>query len=44
MEVRLQFAKEEEETKKGMPLLHEVTLSAFIAAGLELEEQQYIRL
>jgi hypothetical protein len=43
MEVHLQFAKEEEEeAKKGMPLLHEVTPSAFIAARLELEEQQYV--
>jgi hypothetical protein len=41
MEVRLQFAKEEEEeAKKGMPALHEVTPSGFVAAGLELEEQQ----
>ncbi|KAJ7791850.1 hypothetical protein B0H14DRAFT_2395267 [Mycena olivaceomarginata] len=45
MEVRLQFAKEEEEeAKKGMPLLHKVTPSTFIAAGLELEEQQYVHL
>lgn len=41
MEVRLQFATEEAaEVEKGLPPLHEVTPSAFIAAGLELEEQQ----
>ncbi|KAJ7797034.1 hypothetical protein B0H14DRAFT_3093238 [Mycena olivaceomarginata] len=41
MEVRLQFAKDEEEgAKLGVPALHEVTPSGFIAAGLELEEQQ----
>ncbi|KAJ6518038.1 hypothetical protein C8R47DRAFT_960048 [Mycena vitilis] len=41
MEVRLQFAKEEEEeAAKGVPALHEVTPSAFITAGLDLEEQQ----
>ncbi|KAJ7743983.1 hypothetical protein B0H14DRAFT_2637362 [Mycena olivaceomarginata] len=28
--------------RKGMPLLHKVTPSAFIAAGLELEEQQRV--
>jgi hypothetical protein len=39
MEVRLQFVKEEEEeARKGIPTLHE----GFIAAGLELEEQQCI--
>ncbi|KAJ7800235.1 hypothetical protein B0H14DRAFT_2387450 [Mycena olivaceomarginata] len=41
MEVRLQFAKEEEkEAKEGTPWLHEVTPSAFVAAGLDLEDQQ----
>ncbi|KAJ7895669.1 hypothetical protein B0H13DRAFT_1624341 [Mycena leptocephala] len=41
MEVRLQFAKEEEEDAlKGVPALHDVTPSGFITAGLELEEQQ----
>ncbi|KAJ7190623.1 hypothetical protein GGX14DRAFT_579706 [Mycena pura] len=40
-DVRLQFATEEaEEAKKGRPVLHEVTPSSFIVAGLELEEQQ----
>ncbi|KAJ7745164.1 hypothetical protein B0H14DRAFT_2637194 [Mycena olivaceomarginata] len=40
-EVRLKFAQEEEEeAKNGVPVLHEVTPSSFIAAGLELEEQQ----
>ncbi|KAF7375725.1 CxC2 domain-containing protein [Mycena sanguinolenta] len=40
-EVRLKFAtEEEEEAKKGIPALHEVTPSSFVAAGLELEEQQ----
>ncbi|KAK7015057.1 hypothetical protein R3P38DRAFT_2787170 [Favolaschia claudopus] len=41
MEVRLQFAKEEEEeAKQGGIALHEVSPSGFVAAGLELEEQQ----
>ncbi|KAK7053876.1 CxC2 domain-containing protein [Favolaschia claudopus] len=41
MEVRLQFAKEEEEeAKRGLGALHEVSPSGFIAAGLELEDQQ----
>lgn len=45
MEVRLQFAKDEEEgAKLGVPALHEVTPSGFIAAGLELEEQQCVLL
>jgi hypothetical protein len=40
-EVRLKFAAdEEEEAKRGVPALHDVTPSSFIAAGLELEEQQ----
>jgi hypothetical protein len=40
-EVRLQFAQEEEEeAKQGLPALHEVTPSSFVAAGLELEDQQ----
>jgi hypothetical protein len=33
--------EEAEEAKKGGPVLHEVTPSSFIVAGLELEEQQY---
>ncbi|KAJ6513582.1 hypothetical protein C8R47DRAFT_962737 [Mycena vitilis] len=42
MEVRLQYAKEEEEDAlRGVPSLHEVTPSGFITAGLDLEEQQY---
>ncbi|KAK7050119.1 CxC2 domain-containing protein [Favolaschia claudopus] len=41
LEVRLQFAKEEEEeAKKGGTSLHEVSPSGFVAAGLELEDQQ----
>ncbi|KAK6968964.1 CxC2 domain-containing protein [Favolaschia claudopus] len=41
MEVRLQFAREEEEeAKKGSIALHEVSPSSFVAAGLELEDQQ----
>ncbi|KAJ7692647.1 hypothetical protein B0H14DRAFT_3531447 [Mycena olivaceomarginata] len=41
MEVRLQFAKEEEEdARKGVPALHDVSPSGFVTAGLELEEQQ----
>ncbi|KAJ7462644.1 hypothetical protein B0H11DRAFT_1734840 [Mycena galericulata] len=41
MEVRLRFANEEAaEAEKGVPALHDVTPSAFITAGLELEEQQ----
>ncbi|KAJ7444081.1 hypothetical protein B0H11DRAFT_1747673 [Mycena galericulata] len=41
MEIRLRFATEEAaEAEKGVPPLHEVTPSAFITAGLELEEQQ----
>jgi hypothetical protein len=43
MEVRLQFAKEEEEeAQKGTPTLHEVTPSSFVAAGLDLEDQQCV--
>ncbi|KAJ7858805.1 hypothetical protein B0H14DRAFT_2577530 [Mycena olivaceomarginata] len=39
--VRLQFAMEEsEEVKKGGSVLHEVMLSSFMVAGVELEEQQ----
>jgi hypothetical protein len=42
-DVRLQFATEEaEEAKKGGPMLHEVTPSGFVVAGLELEDQQYV--
>ncbi|KAF8209815.1 hypothetical protein K438DRAFT_1960048 [Mycena galopus ATCC 62051] len=45
MDVRLQFAKEEEEeAQKGVPALHEVTPSGFVTAGLELEEQQCVEL
>ncbi|KAJ7024108.1 hypothetical protein C8F04DRAFT_969398 [Mycena alexandri] len=41
MDVRLKFATEEaEEAKSGVPALHVVTPSAFINAGLVLEEQQ----
>ncbi|KAJ7019709.1 hypothetical protein C8F04DRAFT_975338 [Mycena alexandri] len=41
MDVHLKFATEEaEEAKKGIPALHTVTPSAFINAGLALEEQQ----
>ncbi|KAJ7441809.1 hypothetical protein B0H11DRAFT_2251870 [Mycena galericulata] len=41
IEIRLRFATEEAaEAEKGVPPLHEVTPSAFITAGLELEEQQ----
>jgi hypothetical protein len=43
MEVRLQFAKdEEEEVQKGTPTLHDVTPSSFVAAGLNLEDQQCV--
>ncbi|KAJ7848834.1 hypothetical protein B0H14DRAFT_2356572 [Mycena olivaceomarginata] len=43
-EVRLQFATEEaEEARKGGPVLHDVTPSSFVVAGLELEEQQRVR-
>ncbi|KAJ7030842.1 hypothetical protein C8F04DRAFT_1186486 [Mycena alexandri] len=41
MDVRLKFVTEEaEEAKRGVPALHVVTPSAFINAGLMLEEQQ----
>ncbi|KAJ7856129.1 hypothetical protein B0H14DRAFT_3644088 [Mycena olivaceomarginata] len=41
MEVRLQFAKEEEEdARKGVLALHDVSPSGFVTAGLELEEEQ----
>ncbi|KAJ7081909.1 hypothetical protein C8R43DRAFT_1092812 [Mycena crocata] len=41
MQVRLQFAtEEEEEAKKGVPGLHQVTPSGFVTAGLELEDLQ----
>jgi hypothetical protein len=40
-DIRLQFATEEaEEAKNGGPVLHDVTPSSFIVAGLELEDQQ----
>ncbi|KAF7348390.1 CxC2 domain-containing protein [Mycena sanguinolenta] len=40
-EVRLQFTKEEaEEAARGVPPVHDVSPSAFITAGLDLEEEQ----
>jgi hypothetical protein len=37
----LQFVTEEaEEAKKGGQVLHDVTPSSFVVAGLELEKQQ----
>ncbi|KAF8192329.1 hypothetical protein K438DRAFT_1970135 [Mycena galopus ATCC 62051] len=40
-EVRLQFTKEEaEEAARGVPSVHDVSASSFIAAGLDLEEEQ----
>ncbi|KAJ7500190.1 hypothetical protein B0H11DRAFT_2225734 [Mycena galericulata] len=40
-EVRLRFATaEEEEAAKGVPAVHDVTPSSFIAAGLDLEGEQ----
>lgn len=45
MEVRLQFAKEEEEdARKGVLALHDVSPSGFVTAGLELEEEQCVTL
>jgi hypothetical protein len=42
-DVRLQLAQEEaEQVIRGIPAIHDVTLSAFILAGLELEELQYV--
>ncbi|KAJ7482922.1 hypothetical protein B0H11DRAFT_1723465, partial [Mycena galericulata] len=41
MQVRLQFAAEEEkEVEAGVPGVHEVSPSTFVAAGLDLEEEQ----
>ncbi|KAJ7851553.1 hypothetical protein B0H13DRAFT_2360044 [Mycena leptocephala] len=41
MQLRLQFAaEEEEEAAKGVPQVHEVSPSTFIAAGLDLEDEQ----
>jgi hypothetical protein len=43
MQLRLQFAaEEEEEAAKGVPQVHEVSPSTFIAAGLDLEDEQYV--
>ncbi|KAJ7475064.1 hypothetical protein B0H11DRAFT_1728060 [Mycena galericulata] len=40
-DVRLEFAQEEaEEAARGIPAIHNVSPSAFILAGLDLEEQQ----
>ncbi|KAJ7436476.1 hypothetical protein B0H11DRAFT_2364591 [Mycena galericulata] len=40
-EVRLQFAQEEaKEAERGVPSLHDVSPSTFIASALELEEEQ----
>ncbi|KAJ7839074.1 hypothetical protein B0H13DRAFT_1650401 [Mycena leptocephala] len=40
-QVRLQFSKEEaEEAARGVPSLHDISPSSFIAAGLDLEEEQ----
>jgi hypothetical protein len=40
-DVRLQFVKEEAENEKqGILPIHNVSPSAFILAGLDLEEQQ----
>ncbi|KAI0061776.1 hypothetical protein BV25DRAFT_1804969, partial [Artomyces pyxidatus] len=43
VDVRLELAEEEaEEARQGQLALHETTASAFLAAGFELEEQQYV--
>jgi hypothetical protein len=40
-DIRLEYSKEEAaEAEKGVPAIHNVTPSAFILAGLDLEEQQ----
>jgi hypothetical protein len=40
-DVRLDFAREEAASEAaGIPAIHNVTPSAFILAGLDLEEQQ----
>jgi hypothetical protein len=40
-EVLLQFEKEEaEHVKAGVPGIHSVSPSSFVAAGLEVEDQQ----
>jgi hypothetical protein len=42
-QVRLQFSKEEaEEAARGVPSLHDLSPSSFIAAGLDLEEEQCV--
>ena len=42
-EVKLKFlAEEAEEEKKGIPRIHAVSPSEFIALGLELEDEQYV--
>ncbi|KAJ7821058.1 hypothetical protein B0H13DRAFT_1920967 [Mycena leptocephala] len=41
MQLRLQFAaEEEEEAAKGVPQVHEVNRSTFVAAALDLEDEQ----
>ncbi|KAJ7856413.1 hypothetical protein B0H13DRAFT_1902672 [Mycena leptocephala] len=40
-QVRLQFSKEEDaEIARGVPSVHDVSPSSFVAAGLDLEEEQ----
>jgi hypothetical protein len=42
-QVRLQFSKEEDaEIARGVPSVHDVSPSSFVAAGLDLEEEQYV--
>jgi hypothetical protein len=42
-QVRLQFSKEEDaDVARGVPSLHDVSPSAFITAGLDLEDEQYV--
>jgi hypothetical protein len=43
MQLQLQFAaEEEEEAAKGVPQVHEVNRSTFVAAALDLEDEQCI--
>jgi hypothetical protein len=44
-EVLLTFEKEEaEHVRLGVPSIHSVSAASFIAAGLEVEDKQYVRI
>jgi hypothetical protein len=41
-DVRLQLAKEEENTAKAGVVPHDISPSTFISVGLDLEDEQYV--